>query len=284
MNNGVITNFAAAGSTDYGFSLVAGGGAHVKGTYVELFASTAFAASGFYVQLVAATAGSRNFLIDFAVGAGGAEVNIATDLALMVGDSGIAAGTVFNFTLPIASGTRISARCQCTVAGSTCLVDLFIYASDGTVQTITSLVAYGQEPATTNLVIIDPGATINTKGAYTQITASTSEAIRKIGLNVTYQNTFPTQAAWRVDIATGAGGAEVVKLGDLTYVGEPAVDTILPRSWEFDIAIASGTRIAARAACNINEATDRLIHIQVAASNGTGSSGGGSAGGAFAFA
>jgi hypothetical protein len=52
-----------------------------------------------------------------------------------------------------------------------------------------------------------------------------------------------------------------VILGNLAYVVDSGIDTPEPQYYGFPVSIPKGSRVAARAQCSINDATDRLIDI-----------------------
>ncbi len=284
MFKGAITSFASypAGSTAYGLDVTANASAHVKGAYGELVASTAFAADGFFVQVVRA-AGSRKYCVDFAIGAAASEVVIVPDLIAQFGDDVSGGDLLIDVPLAIASGTRLSSRCQCTTGGSAIRVAIYPYATDNLKSTITGVVSYGQNTGITTGLSVDPGGTANTKGAYVEATASTSAAMRGLCFRVAQQqNTFPTFGQWKFDIATGAAGSETVVLGDLVFDTADLADCILPTQWAFGLAIAAGTRLAVRSQSTITDASDRVLDVQLVTFSGSGSSttGGGSWGSA----
>lgn len=82
-------------------------------------------------------------------------------------------------------------------------------------------------------------ATAEVKGAYTQMIASTSFAVTNLVLTV-----GTVSGKILIDIATGAGGAEVDKVIDLYS----ATLTSAPAVFSFPFTVPIGTRIAIRAA------------------------------------
>ena len=82
----------------------------------------------------------------------------------------------------------------------------------------------------------------NVKGAYFQLTASTPEAVKIVNYTAGPAN---SARRWLTDIATGAGGAEVVVIANI--YNSNAGDNDQPTMFvDIPISIASSTRIAAR--------------------------------------
>jgi hypothetical protein len=83
----------------------------------------------------------------------------------------------------------------------------------------------------------------NTKGAYTQVVASTPFASSRVYLTPEYHS-----AAWRfvlVDVATGAAGAETVIVANIA--GASDMDAIASGFTAIDVDIPAGSRVAVRA-------------------------------------
>lgn len=224
------------------------------------------------LELAIRSSGADNsMLLDLATGAAASETNVIADILCGAPITGIGNFYTFHFPLAIASGTRVAARQQVTTGGDDCRVNIACYTYAGYVQhRSASIVTYGAVAADSGGDGTDPGATINTKGAYNQITGSTSAALQ--GLTVcsgNQANGARTGAiGWLVDVATGAGGAEAIVWDDLAFGAQSGTHSyLLPNAYgPAPINIAASTRIAVRAQCSINDATDRLIDITLHAS------------------
>lgn len=252
-----------AGPTVSADTLTAAGSANTKGSYAEFTASSGFECNQVIVRITASDASAgRLYLMDLATGAGGAETvivpNMATDVCASLGLFGRA---VFDLPLEIASSTRIAGRVQCSTAGGTITVAITLVAA-GDTPGCTSFDDYGTNTGTSGLTSVDPGGSADTKGSYSEITASTSAVSQVIVPMFTIEgNTAPSSNQWAVDIATGAGGSETVLIPDLRlslHSNGPIMD---PRSFTFLTFIADTTRIAARASSVITDATDRVFYI-----------------------
>lgn len=237
--------------------------ANTKGLYTELAASTAFACNSIYVEITTSTLSTaRRFLLDIAVGAASSEAVVIPNIIVEGGLSGSSPKGGFSafFPLAIASGARISARCQDSSGGGTLSVAVTLIAA-GDTPGCAAFTAHGADTATSNGVQVDPGATINTKGAYAELSAS-------LGANAQYAvmifhsnaNTAPASANWSVDLATGAALSEADLVKDVRFsMGAGNEGFLSAKSYSFPTFIASGTRVSMRASCSVNDATDRLF-------------------------
>lgn len=114
----------------------------------------------------------------------------------------------------------------------------------------------GANTATSDGTIADSGATINTKGAWIQLVASTGIACNELML---YLLKISTPANFLIDIGTGAGGAETVLLSNIHMsqggAGRGGAMVQIP------VNIPSGTRIAVRCQSSVASATATIMGI-----------------------
>jgi hypothetical protein len=118
-----------------------------------------------------------------------------------------------------------------------------------------TLVTIGATTASSvGTVIASPGS-INTKGAYTQIVASTSSdaAGLLIGGSIVGAASLNTL----IDIAVGAGGSEVVVIPDVSCIRISSTPMAIPQFY-VPLAIPAGTRISARIASSDTSAIATL--------------------------
>jgi hypothetical protein len=66
---------------------------------------------------------------------------------------------------------------------------------------------------------------------------------------------------WRIDVATGAAGAETVIIPNLQVIANAAEDKARPTSVVLPAAIPAGTRLAVRCDSSLNTATIRLACV-----------------------
>lgn len=246
--------------------LTSSASANTKGAYVQYVASSAFQCNFVELTALAANSNGVRYLIDIAIGAGGAETvvvpNIIHDAPTSSGQSGFG---VWAFPLTIPASTRIAGRCQSSGSSKTVFSALTIHAAGG-VDGPTSYVNYGASTADSGGTNVDPGGTVNTKGSYSQLAAS-STAVAQVVVIMAAQdgNSVPNDSTMGLDISTGAGGAEVVLLPDLAFATLSSQNPTPPRSRTRLTYIPASTRISARAANGINDATDRLIDVAMLA-------------------
>lgn len=274
-----------AGPVPGSATVVTAGSANTKGSYAQITASSGFTCNLVSLQVYGGiTTSGLQYLIDLATGAGGAEVvKIPDVLSATQGiTSSVQKGGLRQFPLAIASGTRIAARCACSTGSANMRLGVSLVAAGG-VAGISTFVAYGVNTADSGGTAIDPGGVADTKGSYVQITASTSDVIQWLAFqNTLGGNTAPQTNSWYQDLATGAGGAEVVLIPDIPAFVESGNAANLPKMQPFLTYIAASTRIAVRASSNLTDATDRLI--DVALITGTAPAETAGAGGAWAYA
>ena len=256
----------------------------VKGAYVELGASSPFACNQVWLQVTRVISVSNTIYgasLDLATGAGGAEVIVIPDI--YISESAVVI-TPFTTTpsgevtvpLAIASSTRLAARWQANAASQQVAIAVTLSAAGGMAGMPAAMVQYGF--AVDEGVKIDAGATANTKGSYVAITASTSAVIQVLVLQFVADLVGGPNGilqAWAVDLATGAGGAEVVLMPDLRIAqcanvgGAGQATIVVPRSIPMLTYIAASTRVAMRAAPYTSTGTVANRRFLVALLTGT---------------
>jgi hypothetical protein len=261
-------------------TVTASGSTNTKGIYATAMASATATSNFLALSLIFAGSVAR-YLLDVAIGAAASEVVVIPNLVLdrTSATNGFGDNQMIVFPLAVASGARIACRVASSAGSATQAVVVTIAAS-GDVVGIGSFVNYGATTADSGGIAVDPGAVIDTKGAYSQLTASTSAVAQWMHITVTQSgNTTPAVGAfWSIDIATGAAASEVVLIPSL-IVGANASQQVPKSLGGFLTYIATSTRIAARASCSNNDATDRLIDVAILAGTAPVESSGG---GAFA--
>lgn len=250
-------------------------GANAKGSWTELIASTSIAAKLVWVHYRANTDASP-YVLDIGVGSAGSEDVIIPNLLVdqQTAGTGNAQGGFGPFRVDIASASRIAVRAEtdATAAGDeTINVEVLICDSELPLLTSPTLNTYGVTVGSTPKGnTLDPGATINTKGAYTEITASAAASIQHLHIVLgTKMNTAAAAADFLIDIAIGSAGSETDIVSNLFFSTIAAPDFILPTTIVIPGDNFGSQRISARAQCSINDATDRLLSIAATAVSGT---------------
>jgi hypothetical protein len=246
----------------------ASGSAHTKGAWTELVAATSFDVAGLWVDFNG-TDSVRPYLVDIGMDSGGGDTVVIPNVYWVPTVGTIDRGPVGAFfPVSIASGAQIVARAQCnnsTQRNVNVCVRLVSTADQHPLNLSTAWQAYGVNTATTAPTVVDPGAVADTL-AWTQITASTSNRIRRIGVSVqsSAANVTLTDARWRLHIGTGAAASEVIVVEGIAVGTATASDFVNPSFvGPFEVDIAAGTRLAIGARCNITDATDRLLDVVV---------------------
>jgi len=273
-----------SGSIDTSISaaavLAANGSANTKGAYTQWVASSSFASDGIILSGIAGGTAQGDYLIDIATGAAASESDKIANFPLSRQVSVPTQAQSVIFPLQIAAGTRIAARQQSTTTTGVIRASAHIIKKDTvSFHDMTECVTYGANTADSGGTSVDPGASTNTKGAYSEISASTSADIKWLMVCIQNQNnTTRLSANYLLDIATGAAAAESVIISNIYLVATAESDTILPHYiGPFPVEIPAGTRLSARAQSGINDATDRLFDVILLGFNGTASGGSGGA-------
>lgn len=171
-------NLGGVGTITPGTAVTTGASASTKGTAVQLIASTAF--DSYWCRVMATNYGlsattSRGCL-DILIGAATEEVLIPNLLMGFCGGSVLGAGPkVWEFPLYIPAGQRIAAQVAGDRTSTAMRVGIMLYGGSGyppfRVGSKVTTYGIGTVPAGTS---VTPGAS-GAEGAWTQITASTSE-------------------------------------------------------------------------------------------------------------
>lgn len=236
---------------------------NTKGVWVEIIAATTVDACGILLNVGRTGSAATDILIDLAIGAAGSELAILNNL-LVSTPTNPCFGELYVLSIPIhiPAGTRLSFRSQAFTAIGT--ASLFIHLISGGFlypQPASLITTYGAATADSGGTPIDPGSSVNTKGAYVQMTAACSRIRAFFWAIGSARNAAVSYADWLVDVAVGVAGSEHVIVPDL-FVSAGVVGSIRPKFLgPIPMDIPEGSRIAVRAQCTINDATDRLFDL-----------------------
>ncbi len=264
MGSSRLATLGALSASSIGTAVAAHASANTKGAWVEFSASTPFAAAGFYLLWsLPGTASSR--LVDVGIGAAGSEVVVLSNL-IVAGGAGFQREAIF-IPLEIPSGARLAVRQQSSTGGQNSeLVIVLVAKSFHGPGGFHRAVTYGANPGDSGGVQVDPGGTINAKGAYSEIAgATTGPTHGMLFLTGTQGNALMTSGAWLCDIAIGAAGSEKIVVADLFLLVDSGPDFMVPGAIFFPVTIPEGSRIAVRAQSNFNDATDRVFDTVIIA-------------------
>ena len=237
---------------------------HVKGSYAQLTASLAEDCDGFYLNLAQGNNSGLSHLVDIAVGGAGSEQVIVANIPLNGANTAWHGILDVYIPIPIKKGTRISARCQSMTGGATVQVGLSAVAGGFySAMRCGRATTYGANAAATSGTACDPGATINTKGAYAQLSAAISGQMKYAILGFTNQNLTRTTMNHQIDVAVGAAASEQIIIPDLYCRQEAGNDIILPCAFMRFADAKAGERLAVRSQSSNADATDRILHVVV---------------------
>jgi hypothetical protein len=251
----------ATGTT--GTVVTSAGSINVKGSYAEIVSAIPFATSGFLVNIVPGVA--TDWLFDIAIGGAGSEKIVVENLLLSTARPGESITSYF-FPIRLPEGVRLAMRCQARQASQAAGVVITLFGVSNLLSDpLSRCTAYGAATGDSGGIQVDPGGTVDTKGSYSEIVSSTSNPIRQIIVVLGDQNNAAmTTAFFHLDIAVGAAGSEKILIPDLFFGAGTTTDGHVPAVFgPFPVAILAGTRIAARARCSINDATDRLFDVAI---------------------
>ena len=251
-----------------------GGGANVKGSWVQITAATSFAYDSVTLILLqpVTDGGGDSFLVDIGIGAAASEIVVVPNIHFDGSRGSFADWTATITLLPItvASGSRLACRCQAFGAAGSRTIDVFVVGRSGGSnlnRAITGpVVAYGVLTASTNATLVDQGAVANTYGAWTQIVLSTSSAHNFLQVLVTNNDQNIGTAINNVfDFQVGLGGVGVETIiGQFRFGVSNGVGIVSIPAPLF-AQIPSGTRIIARCKCDSVTASARNATFMILA-------------------
>lgn len=260
-----LTQEGVLAASTNGTALTASATVNAEGAWTQIAASVSHDADGFI--LCVWTGAAMNALIDIGVGAAGSEVELMTDVPVSNFRASTQTSAVY-CPIPLRAGVRLAGRCRGDVASGVIRVSLILvkggFANLGPLTSLRSA-TFGVSTANSRGVQVDPGAAVNTKGAYSQIAASTSIPLKAIIVFMSNQrNSADSDMGILLDVSVGASGSERIILPDLRFHAGSTSDSKFPM-WTglFPVDLPSGVRLAARAAASDNNATDRLMDVAI---------------------
>jgi hypothetical protein len=212
--------FSQTGGSNTGSSTpttVTGGTANTKGAWTQMIASTTYDAYGVVLATregIDASAQNRACLVDIGIGGSSSEAVLIPDV--VVGQN--TGSRRIEIPMYVPAGSRISCRVAGATASQAIELSVNVVNSGGWWHpyNLCRAVAYGIDATgSTGTALATPGGT-NTKGAWTQLVASTTNPIRYLVCMLTGTNTS-TWASSNVlaDFGVGGAGSEQVLFADL---------------------------------------------------------------------
>ena len=243
---------------------VTAGVANVKGAWLELVAASARHAHSIVLEIGTPTLASPlGFLIDIGIGASGSEQIIVPNLFYdQRTDNSESVIYVLRLPFNIPEGSRVAARVQCGTASRVQRISAQLVSGVVSEDGIGRVYAYGVNTATSRGTQVDPGATAHTKGAWSQIVASSDE-LDGLFMALGHGPVSSTLNSGNlVDIGIGAAGSELVIVPNIFVGNSQSGDSLLPAVTDlFRVKIPVGSRLAVRAQSTNNSATERQFDV-----------------------
>ena len=202
------------------------------------------------------------YMADIGIGAAGSEVVIINNLSYTTKGLNYANAASIFIPVNIPKGTRVAVRAQSSTGNKESQLS-FGFGSSGFAQpsSLGIIDTYGATTATTRGISIDPGGTAWTYGAYIELASAITRPAKGIFIATSGQNnSVRTLYQWRLDVGIGGAGAETSIISELGMGCATGDSDIFPWVTPYiPIRIPAGTRVALKAVCSGNDATDRLF-------------------------
>jgi hypothetical protein len=247
-SGGTLTAASVDTSTSAGaVAAVASATPHTKGSWTEVIASTASAAQSVILSLrdqIAANGADTGVLLDLGIGAAASETVLVADLALGSGLSSAA----YELPIRVPSGSRLAVRAQSTVASKAVAASVLLRDTRGWEPAPRCSVAttYGANTGTSaGVPVTAPGAN-NTKGAWTEITSSTTRRARYLLPMLALADSSVVAANGLVDIGIGGSGSESVLISNVPAKWDNLLESLAYPTVPLPVNLAPGVRLSAR--------------------------------------
>jgi len=254
-----------SGTTTHGGTSVTGSAtANTKGSYTQIASSTSFDATAIMVNIDAQFT-DTNYLMDIAVGGAGSEVIVIPDL-MFAQQAGKSIAPIIPICIP--AGSRIAARVADNFGSSPAYISITLFSGAFTnFPPIYDITAYGVVTTGSTGTTVDAGTPANSKGSWTQIVASTTQAHKGLMIAAARPSMSVAVAGAYMqltDLGIGAASSEQILVPNLRFNGqndagatnarpnvEPAFILLPPCD------IPSGSRLAMRQQSTTTDAQDR---------------------------
>jgi len=256
--------FGGGGAASSGTSVTSGASGNTKtATWTQIISSTAHHADGIVVHLLRPGTAAVDIVVDIAFGGAGVEVIVAANLIVCNGTGAPAKGCAYHLPIQVPKGTRISAKSASNGSSIQCFVGVTLLSVlPGSVEPYQRVDTYGAR--LTGGVQVDPGATANTKGAWSAIGTATQpvEGII-VGLG-NRASSAKSSVGFLLDVQVAFGGGSATLIPDYPLETSTNDDTIYPGCTPFlPFQCPTGGTINARALCGGTVSPDRLFDVVV---------------------
>lgn len=224
--------------------------AHAKGSWTEIASSLRRDVAGFWLYLGGYNSGNQgSLLVDIGVGTAGSEIVIVSNIMRDATTGSYREGSIGYIPIAVAKGSRVAARVQSTQSSGEIGFQLRVqYAGNWADDSLQHATTYGDNEADSGGVAVTPSSTVNTKGAWHEITPATArdhEALMLCpadGADIT--RALQSQL---IDIGFGASGSEVVAISNIAISMGATGNEVCPKTiGALSIHIKQGTRMAIR--------------------------------------
>jgi hypothetical protein len=221
---------------------------HTKGPWTQITAATSAEASMVVMTIttaVAASANNTSTLVDIGIGGSGSEVVVVPNIP--VGYLNV--GAVLFIPVAVPAGSRVAFRAQSAVTSKQVAAHFDFWAFPVGAKPPAATVSYTPDTATSQGVTLTVPGGNNTKGAWTEVVASTTVPLQAMLVAAQCAGSANTANNFTVDIGLGAGGSEAVIPGfaDIGFgVGSTEIITNLYGWFPIPCNIPAGQRLAAR--------------------------------------
>ncbi len=249
-------------------NVVSNATANVEGAWVQIIASTANDCDGFWLSINTEQGETliANCLVDIGIGADGSEVELLSDI-LFDSQNNKPIQNFFFVPIPIPAGTRIAARNRASAVSTSVLIGLVLQSGAflGSVPSCPKCDTYGADTSDSGGTSLDPGATVNTEGAWTVLTTSCANDVKAILIKLgNASNSTRSNFLWRLDLGVGGAGSEVEILSDISFNAGVSSDSLTQTVFgPFLVEIPSGTRISLRVQCSGTTSPARLVDAAI---------------------
>lgn len=202
-------------------TLTASGTPHAVGSWTEVVSSLANDVGAVRIMILSNTNSANtdtSILMNLGIGVGGAEATVLPNLGIGWWQLNSIGHRSHEWTFPIfiPRGSRVAAQIQSVVASKTAQVRFEFFPLIEGLRPSDKIVTIGADTATSRGVVLTQPGAINTKSAWTQITAGTTEPFGALGLSVQGgSDNNQSSCSWLLDIGVGSGGNETVVVANV---------------------------------------------------------------------
>ena len=224
---------------------------HTKGNWGQVIAATTSDATMLEIFVGAPTftnAANTSALLDIGIGAAASETVIIADIPV-----GYIAGSQTLFRIPVfvPAGSRIAARVQAATASKAIVLGVIPYRMESNLRAAPSCTTYGPVSGSSIGTVPTAPGSLNTKGAWTEVTAATTERLGALAVLLqggasTTMAAGGAAAGVLVDVGMGGSGSEVLILRDV-YANFGGSENITQfNAGAHPVDVPAGARLAVR--------------------------------------